>query len=111
MARFSKAKKWVSTGGWGGYEQPKYAIAGASDTGSWSDSPAPSGKVLAELKDFANFLRKSWGFHVAMVTTRSSNLFMVKRWLIVPPEEYEGAKRIVQQTLEKYPREYIHEAD
>ena len=51
-------KKWVSTGGYSGYSQSAYAVLGSSDTGTWSDSPCPSGEVSKELNSFRAFLQK-----------------------------------------------------
>ena len=42
--------------------QPIYAVAGANDTGTWEDSPAPSYEVNDELKALQKHLKEeiSW---------------------------------------------------
>jgi hypothetical protein len=105
-------KKWISTDAWRGYEQPMFAVAGARDTGTWSDSPCPSGEVNRELQDLASFLRKK-GVRVRMSSGQSSNVFMGKRWLVVPASHYAMAKRLVRSyiTANKSETRYIHDAD
>jgi hypothetical protein len=110
--KWSRKSKWISTDAWRGYEQPIYAVAGSSDTGTWSDSPAPSGEVNKELSRLANYLRKK-GFNVRKYTVRSSNAFMIKRWLIVPIEQFDRAKVEANKWLEEHKGDtlHIHDAD
>lgn len=109
---FSKKTKWVSTDAWRGYEQPVYAVAGASDTGSWSDSPNPSIDVEKEM----NMIKKELaqiGVPTKEVVTRSSNVFMGKRWLIAPKGIYPKAKKKSKELLKKMIKEtsYLHGVD
>jgi hypothetical protein len=105
-------KRWISTSVYRGYSQPPYAVLGSSDTGMWSDSPCPSDKVKAELSGFRAFLR-SKGIGSTIKTARSSNLFMFKRWVVVPKEDFAKAKKLADQYLKEKEKEtsYIHEAD
>ena len=109
---FSKKTKWVSTDAWRGYEQPVYAVAGASDTGSWSDSPNPSIDVENEMNMIKKELSQS-GIPTKEVITRSSNVFMGKRWLIAPKSIYPKAKKKSKDILKKLIKEthFIHGAD
>jgi len=104
--------KWVSTDGWRGYTQSPYAVAGSSDTGMWSDSPAPSKLVYEELKQFQSFLSKK-GIKSQMKITQSSNVFNAKRWVVVSPNDYGKAKKLATQYLKQKKSEtrFIHEAD
>ena len=104
--------KWIKTDMWRGYYQPAFAVAGSSDTGTSSDSPAPSGEVMSELNDLKKFL-KDKGINSQTRTNRSSNVFMVKRWVVVSPSDYGKAKNLADQYLKKHYSEtsHIHEAD
>jgi len=95
---FSRKLEWVSTDGWRGYERPVYAIAGSSDTGMWSDSPCPSDRVKAELTDLKKHLR-SKGIHYREIITKSSNVFMIKHWLISSVEQFEEAVKVAEAWL------------
>jgi hypothetical protein len=103
--------KWISTDEWHGYEQPVNAVAGSSDTGMWSDSPAPSVVVDKELNMLTEHL-KSKGFKVSRAMTESSNAFMKKRWLVVTTN-FTAAKKEADKWLVKHKSDtiYIHDAD
>jgi hypothetical protein len=104
--------KWVATDAWRGYYQPEYAVIGASDTGTWEDSPCPSGEVGKELTDFQNFLKEN-KIDSVRKTTRSSNVFMGKRWIVVAKWDFKKANKLAKQYLKdkKAETRYIHEAD
>jgi hypothetical protein len=103
--------KWVPTDAWRGYEQPFDAVAGSSDTGSWSDSPAPSDEVNKELRMLETHL-KSKGFEVSRSMTESSNAFMKKRWLVVS-KNHKAAKTAANKWLAEHKDDtsHIHDAD
>ena len=105
-------KKWISTDAWRGYEQSAYAVLGSSDTGMWKDSPCPSIEVHKEIEGFRTFLR-SKGIGSTIKTTRSSNVFMVKRWVIVQSEDFAKAKKFAKQYLKEKRDEtkYIHKTN
>lgn len=104
--------KWHSIDAWRGYSIPDNAVLGASDTGMWEDSPCPSDRVDSELNDFQNFLKKN-GIESVKKTTQSSNVFMVKRWVVVSKWDYKKAKKIAENYLKEKKDEtrFIHDAE
>lgn len=95
------------TDGWRGYAIPFGAVCGASDTGTWSDSPAPSHKVEAEIKAVQSELRKQ-GIRSRQKFGETSNVFCGKRWLCVSPKDWERAVEFVESLIPQY--RYIHNA-
>lgn len=110
--KISIKKKWIKTDDWRGYEQPIYAVAGSSDTGTWEDSPSPSYEVDKELKDFQKFLQEK-GIKSKIVNAQSSNVFMAKRWVVPEQDKFAEAKELTKQYLKEKESEtkHIHEAD
>jgi hypothetical protein len=108
MEKFSMKTGWVSTDAWRGYTRPIYAVAGASDTGTWGDSPCPSNTVNDEIEAIRRYL-KSNGVSTRMFTGTSSNAFMVKRWVIVPPSQLEKGKRLVEEYLRNNLTRLLHD--
>jgi len=102
--------KYVATDGWRGYYQSANAVAGSSDTGTWSDSPCPSGEVTKELQDFRDFL-KSKNIKSKIVSGTSSNAFMGKRWVTVPEGDVPKAKKLFAEYIKTKRTSYIHDAD
>lgn len=94
----SKKLRYVRTDGWRGYEEPVNAIAGANDTGTWDDSPCPSHVADAELKKVKILLAKN---HIKFVTmtTRSSNVFCVHRYILVAPEDRDRALELAESCV------------
>jgi hypothetical protein len=92
--------------------QPIYAVAGSNDTGMWSDSPCPSDKVTAELNMMKQELKNA-GIPSKEAGTPSSNVFMGRRWLIVPKEKFTEAKKIADKFLKEHEADtkYIYGAD
>ena len=78
--------------GWGrgSYAIPEYAIVGSSDTGTYPDSPAPSDRVREELEDFRKVLRAN-RIRSRISATRSGNVFMAKRWVVVHGRDFPRA--------------------
>jgi hypothetical protein len=105
---YSKKKKWVRTDAWRGYEEPVFAVAGVSDTGTWSDSPYPSDKTSAELKKFRRKLKKL-GVPTRRMFGRTSNVFAGSQYLIAPKEIYPEAKEKVKKLLEKKKYDWVWE--
>ncbi len=97
--------------GRGSFSIPGTAVIGSSDCGTYYDSPAPSGSVKAELARFGRVLRR---VHIPTRTqfSRSGNVFMVKRWLCVPPADYERAAGLADKWLKKHDSDtwYVHSA-
>ena len=97
--------------GRGGYEIPDFAVAGSSDCGDFSDSPAKTANVEIELKDLQLRL-KNEGISSRLQYTNSSNACMQKRWVVVKKADFEKAKIIAEKHLEmtKQTTRYIHDA-
>ena len=95
---FSMEKKYVRSDGWRGYEEPVYAVAGANDTGGWSDSPCPSDVADAELKAIADALKKE-GIKVKQTVCETSNVFCAHRYLIPMIKDVAKARQVVSDFL------------
>ena len=99
--------------GWGrdSYAMPQYAVVGASDCGTYSDSPAPSDKVREELEDFRQVLRAN---HIRsrIVYTQSGNVFMAKRWVVVHSRDFFKANALASDYLREHNSDtrWIHDA-
>ncbi len=104
--KISLRKKYVRTDGWRGYEEPEFAVAGANDTGSWSDSPCPSNVATEELNKAREVLSKS-GIKTKEIVTQSSNVFCVHRYLVASEFDNERAKELVRPLKEETRLLYI----
>jgi len=92
---------------WRGYSIPANAVCGASDTGTWSDSPAPSDSVEGEIKAVQAKLR-SIGVRSRQKFGETSNVFCGKRWLVVNPKDWERAVEFVNGLIPQF--RFIHDA-
>ena len=90
---------YVKTDGWRGYEKPEFAVAGANDTGTWSDSPCPSHIAEAELKAVKSLLNKA-GIEVKKLTCETSNVFCVHHYLVPKVKDFEKARELVKDYLD-----------
>lgn len=106
-------QRYHRTDGWRGYSIPAKAIAGSSDTGMWDDSPAPSDKVKAELDRFRKEVLRANGIRSRIRHTQSSNVFMVKHWVVVSEEDFDRAAQLTVDWLDEHDDDlnYIHSAD
>lgn len=99
--------------GRGNYSIPATALVGASDCGTWPDSPAPSHEVSKELRRFAKEVLRPAKCPYRTRYTRSGNVFMVKRWITVPanrwPELIPAALKWVADNQST--TRYAHDAD
>lgn len=99
--------------GWGrdSYQIPQFAVVGSSCTGDWSDSPAPTVKVQAELEDFRKVLRSN-KISSRLKGTPSGNCCMVKVWVTVTGKDYVEAEKLAQDYLEQSrdTTQFIHDA-
>jgi hypothetical protein len=99
--------------GWGrgSYQIPQFAVIGASDCGSWSDSPAPTDLVYDELERFRVVLRKH-RIRSRLVYTTSGNAFMLKRWVVVHSKDFAQATTLATEFLaaENKSTHYVHDA-
>lgn len=105
--------RYHRTDGWRGYAIPAGAVVGASDTGGWEDSPCPSDKVKAELQRFRREVLRPAGIVSRIRSSQSSNVFMVKRWLVVGPTDFDRAAQLAVDWLEAHngDTDYLHSAD
>lgn len=78
---------------------PVHAVAGANDTGKWSDSPCPSDTATAELEAVKAALSKA-GIPTRDKVLNSSNVFMVRRFVVVRPCDAARAREIVSDMIE-----------
>lgn len=99
--------------GWRGYRVPGPAVAGASDTGTFPDSPAPSDQVKAEIRRLQREVLRPAGIPSRQRWGSSSNVFCGKRWLCVAPQDWARAKPLVDAWLteHKYDTRFIHDAN
>jgi hypothetical protein len=97
---FDLSKKWVSSDGWRGYEEPTYAVCGANDTGAWEDSPCPSDVAKKEIEDMVSVLKRD-KIPTKILTTATSNVFCVHHYVVVPPYYIEKARELVADNYNK----------
>src|ERR1035437_6906761 len=99
--------------GWGrdSFLIPTFAICGASDCGTWPDSPANSDLVAAELEDFRKVLRAN-GIRSRVHFTQSGNAFMLKRWVVVHSKDFAKANALAEIYLREHhsTTRWIHDA-
>jgi hypothetical protein len=74
-----KKGKWISTDAWRGYWQPSNSIIGQSIFGEKYNREEQE----EDLKKIKSFLKEK-NIPYRIRATRSSNLFMAKRWIIIP---------------------------
>lgn len=99
---------------WGrGYCIPGPAVAGASDTGTASDSPCPRGEVKAEIQRFQRECLRPAGIHSRQRFGNSSNVFCGKRWVCVAEADFPKAARLALAWIVTNDRSlrYLHSAD
>lgn len=101
--------------GWRGYFIPATAICGASDTGTWEDSPCPTPAVLAEIRDFRRKVLRPHGIKSRTRIGQSSNVFCAKRWVCVSPKDWPRAFELANAYLDKHDKElhdlrFLHDA-
>jgi len=96
MSYISTKTQYINTDGWRGYSEPINAVGGCNCTGDWSDSPCPTSVVQDELKRFKVKLKQA-NIKYKQHVTRSSNVFCVKVYILVAPENKEQAKEIAEE--------------
>lgn len=108
-----RKSRYHRTDGWRGYSIPAGAVIGSSDTGNWDDSPAPTEKVLKEIGRFRREVLRPAGIVSRLKWSQSSNVFMVKRWLVVSATDFDRAAQLAVDWLAKHSRDtdYVHAAD
>lgn len=91
--------KWISSGGYRGYEEPINAIAGANNTGSYSDSPCPEKTCLNELDQVKKIMIQN-NIPYELVWCNSSNVFCIHGYIVVPGRLKRRAKKLIEHLLE-----------
>lgn len=105
-------KRYRRLDAWRGYPIPGPAVAGASDTGTASDSPCPTPQVKREIRELQRWLN-TMGIKTRTRYGPSSNVFCGKRWLcVVDAKQHAKAMELAGQWLEDNRRNtnYIHDA-
>ncbi len=97
---------------WGrdSYRIPGCAVLGASDTGSWSDSPCPTKSVKSELGAFRSVLRAA-GIRSRWGGSSSGNVFCGKRWVLVAPSDWPRGIELADQYLRENDAELVYAHD
>lgn len=98
--------------GYRGYRIPGRAIVGASDTGTWPDSPCPTPRVKAEIRRFQRECLAPLGIRSHTRLGATSNLFCGKRWLCVAAKDWLRAATLAQDWLaaNKFSTDFVHDA-
>ena len=95
---FDTSTKYIHSDGWRGYSEPQYAVCGANDTGTQSDSPCNSNVCKGELDAVTELLQKN-GIGVKLVTCQSSNVFCVHHYLVPKVKDFDRAKVLVGEHI------------
>jgi hypothetical protein len=100
MGKYISTKtKYVSTGGYRGYVEPINAVAGANDTGTWSDSPCNSNICEKEIKEYRTILRKN-KIQSRTMSCQTSNIFCIHRYVLVHPDDRAKALELAKEHQE-----------
>jgi hypothetical protein len=99
MKTISLKTHYVSTDGWRGYTEPINAVAGANDTGTWSDSPCPSHVAERELMDIKHILRRN-KIKFRHTYCQSSNAFCMHRYIVVHEDDVQRAREIIAEQID-----------
>lgn len=96
-----------------GYRIPATAVAGASDTGRFPDSPCPTDEVEAELKRLRTEALAPLKIVARLRYGASTNACCAKRWLVVSRGDFERAAQATLDWLKanESSTHYIHAAD
>jgi len=105
---FSFKKEWISTDAWRGGYFPKYYVAGANDTGMFGDSPCRSDVAKSELGMVKSYLRNH-GIGTRSMWCESSNVFMIRRFIIVRPSDMDRAKELVSELMKNIDTNLLYE--
>lgn len=105
---FSFKKEWMPTDSMRGGYFPKYYVAGANDTGMFSDSPCRSDIAKAELDMVRKHLRKH-GIGTRSMWCESSNVFLIRRFIIVKPSDMDRAKALVSELIKNIDTNLLYE--
>ena len=98
MSKISVKKVWIKTDAWRGYERPIHAVCGANNTGNWDDSPCPTNVCNRELRLAGHELRIN-RIPYKRVWCRSSNVFCVHGYIVVPEEFVGIGKELIEPLI------------
>lgn len=98
--------------GWRGYSIPGTAVAGASDTGTWPDSPCPTPQVMAEIQRFRKEVLRPAGIPSRLRGGATSNVFCGKRWVCVRADDWPRAIELADAWLKAHGSDtrFLHDA-
>lgn len=98
--------------GWRGFWIPGTAVAGASDAGTWSDSPCPTPMVKAEIRRLQREVLRPAGIKSKTRFGVSGNVFCGKRWVCVSAQDHAKATELVNAWLaaHRLDTDFIHDA-
>lgn len=88
--------------GWRGYSVPATAVVGVSDTGNYSDSPCRPETGKAEIQRFRREVLRPAGIPSRIRFGQTSNVFCGKRWLCVPKDRWEEARKLALDWLARH---------
>ncbi len=100
-----KRGKWIATGGWRGYFRPKSALVGQSVFGEKYDRQRQE-EDFEKMKKFF----KKLGIPFRATMTESSNVFMVKRWIVPTKKVSNINKKKILEFAEKNTKTF-HDGD
>ena len=107
---FDMARRWVQTSGYRGYMQPVYAVCGANDTGTFSDSPCPTHVAQAELNAIELAL-KAAKIPYKVDTCETSNVFCIHHYLVVPPKFVDKGRELVDNHMSAVNTRLLYRVD
>ena len=113
MTTYYPVKRYHRIDGWRGFSIPACAVAGASDTGMYSDSPCPSVTAKAEIRRFQRECLRPAKIRSRTRFGSTSNVFCGKRWVVVDREDFNRAAALAVDWLRAHERDtrFIFEAD
>lgn len=109
----AKQRAYHKLDGWRGFWMPAGALVGASDTGTWSDSPCPTPRVRAELSRFTREVLRPLGIKARRRMGTSSNVFCGKRYVCVSQADYDRAIEPARAWLaaNRATTQYLHDCE
>lgn len=106
-------KRYHRIDGWRGYSIPAKAIAGGSYTGDWEDSPLAGAGLAGEISQFRREVLRPLGITARGIWGDSSNVFCMKRWLVVSDKDFPRAAEAASEWFAEndWKLRYLHDAN
>lgn len=95
--KVSQRSRWVREGGWRGYFEPLWWIAGANDTGKLFDSPCRTDVCLRELRELRRKIKKEFDVPMRILVFDSSNVFCKHRYLVCAEVHWERCMELAKK--------------